>query len=142
MLLQKSKESIIKIPAFQAELHCAVGRLMEQPWWPWSFSATYLDPLMSRWSCPWSRLLAAAFIYPSCRNEESQGNDGAGTVPFLLAVKCDPCTSLILNTTLGCGQQHPASPAAHLSPWVWCPPALGSVPALVQDSFAPSYGPE
>lgn len=82
MLLQKSKEGIIKIPAFQAGFCCAVGRLMELARWPRSFSATYLDPLVSRWSCPWSKLLAAAFIYPSCRNEESQGKDGAGTVPF------------------------------------------------------------
>lgn len=53
MLLQKSKENIIKILAFKGNLHFAVGRLMGAgALWPRYLNAAYLSPLMLRCHCP------------------------------------------------------------------------------------------
>ena len=86
MLLQKSKENIIKILDFKAELHFAVGRLTGAgALWPRYLNAANPEPFEVAVQLPTAsqrRLAGAALIRLSCRNTESPGKDEAGIVPL------------------------------------------------------------
>lgn len=98
MLLQKSKENIIKIPAFKAESHLAAGHPMGAfALCPLYRNTTYLEPFAAAVLLPVASprgWLAGAALYTRAAGTRKVQGRMKWDSSSSLAVKCEPCTSL------------------------------------------------